>query len=56
VEVVDRGAIGVDAQGVVERGKDFLEMHRAVFGFAAQSIGRANCLTGTHASARQQRA
>ena len=47
-------AAGVDAQAVVERGVDFLEVHRAVLGFRGRAVGRADHLAGAHAAAGQQ--
>ena len=46
--------VDVDAQVVVERGEDFLEVDRAVLGLGAQAIGRADDLAGAHAAAGQQ--
>src|SRR3989442_3124275 len=48
--------VHVDAHVVVERGKDFLEMHRAVVGFTTQTVGRTNHLSGLHAATGQQSA
>src|SRR5438552_4133849 len=42
--------VNVNSHVVVKRGKDLLEMHRPVVGFAAQAVGGTNHLSGLHAA------
>ena len=56
VEVIERDALRVDAEVVIERREHLAELHRAILGLAAESIGRADHLPGPHPAARQQRA
>ena len=48
LQVFDCRAAEVEAQVVVHRGKDFLEVNRPIFGVFAQTIGGANDLACPH--------
>ena len=49
-EVGQGDAIGVEAQLMVERGEDFAEVDAAIHDFSAESISRADDLTGFHSA------
>ena len=53
-EVGDGGFVRVDAEVVVESGKDFAEPNGAFVGFAAESVCGADGLAGFHAAAGEQ--
>ena len=52
-EVVDRRLVHVDPDVVVERGEDFLKMHRTLGRFATEAIGRADDLARFHPAASE---
>lgn len=48
--------VGVDAEVVIERGEDLLEVDRSILGVFTEAIGRADDLARPHAAARHQSA
>ena len=46
-----RHVIRINAEVVIQRGKDLLEVHRPLAGFFAQAIRRADHLTAAHSAA-----
>ena len=54
-EVAVRRFVRINAETVIERGVDFLEVHGTIIRFATNSIRRTNDLTSSHAAAGQQR-
>ena len=54
--VGDGRRAGIDAQVVVDRGDDFLHVNRAIECVLAESVGRSDGLTCSHAASGQQAA
>ena len=54
-QVIEQSSFEIDAEGVIERGKHFLEPNRAILGFFTESVCGANHLAHSKPAACQQR-
>ena len=53
-EILDRGAVDVDAHIAIQRSVDFLEMHRPIDGMLGMRIGGTDYLAGAHSAPEHQ--